>query len=210
MRLLWGLFLFSLGIALTLNAQIGYAPWDVFHAGLASTLGISIGTASVSVGLVIIILTVLLREKVGLGSLGNMVLVGVQLDLILGLQVLPVADNLVLGIGMLIAGLFIIALASYYYIGSGFGAGPRDSLMVAVTRITGLPVGLCRGAIELAALLCGWWLGGMVGIGTVISAFLTGPIVQLTFKLLKFDVTQVQHETLGETYKALRNSPARG
>ncbi|HHW99514.1 MAG TPA: hypothetical protein GX738_07815, partial [Firmicutes bacterium] len=202
MRLLWGLFLFSLGIALTLNAQIGYAPWDVFHAGLASTLGISIGTASVSVGLVIIILTVLLREKVGLGSLGNMVLVGVQLDLILGLQVLPVADNLVLGIGMLIAGLFIIALASYYYIGSGFGAGPRDSLMVAVTRITGLPVGLCRGAIELAALLCGWWLGGMVGIGTVISAFLTGPIVQLTFKLLKFDVTQVQHETLGETYKA--------
>ncbi|NLW16670.1 MAG: hypothetical protein GX033_03335 [Firmicutes bacterium] len=209
-RLLWGLFLFALGIAITLNAQIGYAPWDVLNAGLANTLGISIGTASISVGLVIIILTVLLKEKVGLGSLGNMLLIGMLLDIILASQVLPVAGNLLQGISMLVAGLIIIALASYYYIGSGFGAGPRDSLMVAVTRRTGLPVGVCRGAIELAALLAGWWLGGMVGVGTVISAFLTGPIVELIFRLFKFDVTQVQHETLGETFRGLRRSTARG
>lgn len=209
-RLVWGLFLFALGIAVTLNAQIGYAPWDVFHVGVANTVGISIGTASVTVGVVIIIITMFLREKVGLGSLANMVLVGVFLDVILALKILPVANNLFLGIGMLVVGLLIIALASYHYIGSGFGAGPRDSLMVGLTKKTGLSISLCRGAIELGALLCGWWLGGMVGVGTVISALLTGPIIELTFRLLKFDVTQVQHETLGETYRAFLGTPAQG
>lgn len=205
-RLTWGLFLFALGIAITLNAQIGYAPWDVFHAGVAQALGISIGTASVATGVIILIITLLFREKVGLGSLANMVVVGMLLDVILGLQVLPIANSLPFGIGMLILGLFVIALASYFYIGSAFGAGPRDSLMVALTKRTGLSVGACRGLIELAALVAGWRLGGMVGIGTVISALLTGFCVQLTFKLLNFDVTQVQHQTIGETFEALRRT----
>lgn len=139
-----------------------------------------------------------------------MVVVGVLLDVILGLRVLPVADNLLLGIGMLVMGLFIIALASYFYIGSAFGAGPRDSLMVALAKKTGLPIGVCRGAIELAALLCGWWLGGMVGVGTIISAFLTGFCVEITFKLLRFDITQVQHQTLSGTYKSFFRSRSRG
>lgn len=102
---------------------------------------------------------------------------------------------------MLIAGLFIIALATYYYIGSGFGAGPRDSLMVALTRKTGLSIGICRGTIELLAVFIGWTLGGMAGIGTVISAFAMGFCVQITFKMLKFDATKVNHETLDQTYK---------
>ena len=203
MRLMWGLFLFALGIAFTLNAQIGYAPWDVFHAGAAKVTEVSIGTASIAVGVIIIVITLLLKEKVGLGSLASMILVGLLLDVILSLQILPVANNLFYGLLMLTAGLFVIALASYYYIGSGFGAGPRDSLMVALARKTGLSIGVCRGAIELAALFVGWWLGGMVGIGTVISALMMGFCVQLTFKWLNFDITQVQHETLSETYKSL-------
>jgi uncharacterized membrane protein YczE len=204
-RLLWGLFLYALGISLTVNAHIGYAPWDTFHAGIANVANISFGTASIVVGLVIIAITLLLQEKIGLGSILNMFAIGFFLDVILGLEILPVARNFLTGLFMLIMGLFVIALGSYFYMDSGFGAGPRDSLMVALTRRTKLPIGFCRGAIELAALLCGWRLGGMVGLGTVICGLLTGFCVQLTFKLLKFEATGVEHQTLAETFETLRS-----
>lgn len=202
-RLVMGLFLYALGIAIILNAQIGYAPWDVFHTGIAMTTGISIGTVIISVGLIIIVLVFLLKEKIGLGSLLNMLLVGVFLDTILWIDIIPRANHFSLGIVMLIIGLFSIALGSYFYISSAFGAGPRDSLMVALARKTGLPIGVCRGAVELTALFCGWQLGGMVGIGTLLSAVLIGLCLQLVFRLFMFDATQVRHQTLGETYIAL-------
>lgn len=198
---MWGLFLYSLGIVLTLNAHIGYAPWDIFHAGLSKTEGISFGNASIIVGVFIVAITLLLGEKLGIGTILNMVVIGVFIDVILELRIIPVMDNFVFGIIMLVSGLFVISLASYFYMGSAFGAGPRDSLMVALIRKTGLPVGVCRGTIELLAGFAGWRLGGMVGIGTIISAFLIGFCIQTTFNLLKFDVTAVEHETLGGTYK---------
>ncbi len=206
-RLFCGLFLYALGIALTLNAQIGYAPWDVFHAGVANVAGLSIGTISILVGTLIMIFVLLLKETIGLGSLLNMIAVGAFLDLILESKILPVAPTLVMGLVMMTMGLFVIALGSFFYIGSAFGAGPRDSLMITLARRTRLPVGLCRGTIELAALVCGWKLGGMVGLGTVLSAFLMGFCVQLTFSVLKFEVTRVQHESLTETYQTLFRSP---
>ncbi|WP_246141026.1 YczE/YyaS/YitT family protein [Bacillus marasmi] len=206
LRLIFGLFLYSLGIVVTMNAHIGFAPWDVFHVGLAKTIGMSIGTVSIFAGVAIGIITVLLGEKLGLGTILNMVLIGLFLDVLIGFHLIPVASNYMLGIFMMIVGLFIIALASYYYIGSGFGAGPRDSLMVALTRKTGLPVGVCRGTIELLAVLAGWRLGGMVGFGTIISAFAIGFCVQTTFKLLKFDPTKVKHETLDRTFTFLFHS----
>jgi uncharacterized membrane protein YczE len=203
LRLIWGLFLYALGIVFTLNAHIGYAPWEVFHVGFAKTAGISIGNASIITGVVIGIIVLLLGEKLGLGTVLNMVLIGMFLDLILRVDIIPVANHFVWGIVMLVAGLFIIALASYFYIGSAFGAGPRDSLMVALTRKTKLPIGVCRGMIELLAVFVGWRLGGMLGIGTIISAFLIGFCVQTTFKLLKFDSTAIKHETLDRTFKML-------
>lgn len=203
LRLIWGLFLYALGIIITINANIGYAPWDIFHVGFAKTVGISIGTASIITGLVIGTIAILLGEKLGLGTILNMILIGVFLDMLLELNVVPIAGSRFLGIVMMIAGLFIIALASYFYISSAFGAGPRDSLMVALTRKTGLPIGVCRGIIELIAALGGWKLGGMLGMGTIISAILIGFCVQATFKLLNFDAAQVKHETLNRTYKML-------
>lgn len=202
-RLILGLFLYAVGIVVTMSAHIGYAPWDVFHVGLGKVAGMSIGNASIITGLVIGIITIILGEKLGLGTILNMVLIGFFLDIIMKLHIIPVLDNMFLGIIMLIVGLFIISLASYFYIGSSFGAGPRDSLMVALTRKTGLSVGLCRGSIELIAAIVGWLLGGMLGIGTVISALAIGFCVQTSFKLLKFDATLVKHETLDVTYKML-------
>ena len=203
LRLILGLFLYALGIVVTMNANIGYAPWDVFHIGLAKAIGMSIGSALIITGVVIGIIAVMLGEKLGLGTILNMILIGVFLDMLLGFHIVPLASNFPFAIIMMILGLFIIALASYFYIGSAFGAGPRDSLMVVLTRKTGLPVGVCRGAIELLAAFVGWRLGGMLGIGTVISAFVIGFCIHTTFKLLKFDATEVKHETLNQTYKML-------
>jgi uncharacterized membrane protein YczE len=107
---------------------------------------------------------------------------------------------------MLIAGLFILSLGSYFYMRSALGAGPRDSLMVALTRITKLPIGICRGLIELSVTLIGWALGGMVGAGTVISAIAIGSCVQITFKVFRFNAAEVKHESLGETYRFLRSA----
>ncbi|MCB2291110.1 hypothetical protein LGK97_15355 [Clostridium sp. CS001] len=203
LRLIGGLFLYALGIVVTMNAHIGYAPWDIFHVGISKTVGISIGNASIIIGVIVVIIAVLLGEKIGIGTILNMLLIGVFLDVLLKLDIIMTTNNFLIGILMMIIGLFIISLASYFYIGSGFGAGPRDSLMVAITRKTGLPVGVCRGTIELLAALVGWKLGGMIGIGTIISAFVIGFCVQVTFKLLKFDPTKIKHETLDMTYRVL-------
>jgi uncharacterized protein len=205
LRLTFGLLLYALGIVLTLKAHIGYAPWDVLHVGLAKTMGISIGLASIIVGIIILIGTVILGEKLGLGTVLNMIVIGVFLDIILKINLIPQVNNFILGIFVLIIGLFIISLATYFYIGSGFGAGPRDSLMVALARKTKLPIGLCRGTIEVTAVLIGWRLGGMVGIGTLISAFSIGFSIQLTFKVLHFDAKKVAHESLTATYQGLTN-----
>ncbi len=201
LRLFGGLFLYALGIVFTLNANIGYAPWEVFHVGIASVTGISIGMASILAGLVIVLVALLFKEKIGIGTIANMIFIGVSLDFIIWLHIIPTATNFVLGLAMLIIGLFIIALGSYFYIGSAFGAGPRDSLMVAITRKTKLPIGVCRTSIELFVVVIGWMLGGMVGVGTVVSVFAVGFCVQITFRLLKFDATNVHHETVEQTYK---------
>lgn len=109
----------------------------------------------------------------------------------------------------MITGLFIISFGSYFYIGSGFGAGPRDSLMVALQRKTGLPVGLCRGILEGSVVLIGWLLGGPVGIGTVIAAFGIGFCIQIVFAIMKFDATSVKHETLNATRQYFMNLNAK-
>ena len=202
-NLIWGLFVFSFGIVVIINARIGYAPWDVFHVGLADTTGLSIGNTSIIVGIFVIILVVLLGEKIGIGTVFNGIFVGLFLDLILGLKIIPIADNIVLGIFMVFIGLFILSLGTFFYMKTALGAGPRDSLMVGLTRKTGLPIGVCRGIIEISVVLMGWKLGGMVGIGTVLAAFAIGFCVQITFKLLKFDATKVKHESINHTCKML-------
>lgn len=198
-KLIFGLFLYALGIVFAIQANIGYAPWEVFHVGLSQTFGISIGTASIAIGALIVVLVMLLGEKIGIGTILNMFLIGIFLDWILLLDWIPGAENFPVGVAMLILGLFTIALGSYYYIDSAFGAGPRDSLMVALTRITKLPVGLCRSGVEITVVFIGWKLGGMVGVGTILAAVGIGFCVQTTFRLLKFDTTAIQHETLGQT-----------
>lgn len=203
-KLIFGLLLYALGIVVTMRANLGFAPWEVFHQGIGSTIGLSIGKVSILTGLVICIIVVFMGEKLGLGTVLNMLLIGVFMDMILQLGFIPAADGFLKGVLVMFAGLFIISIASYFYIGSGFGAGPRDSLMVSIERKTGLPVGLSRGIIEGTAVFTGWLLGGPVGFGTLIAALGISFCIQITFSMLDFNATLIKHEQLGTTLRNLK------
>jgi uncharacterized membrane protein YczE len=203
-RLLLGLFCFALGVVLTLHANLGYSPWEVFHQGVSRHLGLTMGMSTILVSAVVILVDVFMREAIGLGGVLNVILIGTFIDVLMLGGWVPVMDDFPRGVVMMVAGLFVIAAASVLYIGAGYGAGPRDSLMVALSRRTGKSPGLCRGVLEGAILFAGWLLGGYAGVGTLISAFGIGLAVQLVFSALRFDVKAVRHESLRET--ALRVS----
>lgn len=199
-----GQMLYALGIMISIKANIGYTPWDVFHAGLANVTGISFGVALMITGFVAVLTVTLLGEKVGLGTIAGMTLIGLFLDMLLKSNFVPLAENFLVGLGMMLLGLFIISLGSYVYIRAAMGTGPRDNLMVVVARRAKLPIGICRIIVEISATLAGWAMGGLVGLGTVISIFGVGFFIQLTFRMFKFDATAVKHESLYATYLNLR------
>lgn len=192
-RLMVGLYIFSIGIVMTINANLGLAPWDVLHQGIAKHAGMTIGEANILVGIAIIFINFFFKEKVGIGSLGNMYFVGVFIDQLMTQGWIPVYDNLLLQFSMMFAGMVIIAFGSYLYIGSGLGSGPRDALMVVLHTATGKSVGFVRNAIEIACMVVGMTLGGSFGIGTIIMATTIGFFIQIVFKLLKFDIGSVEH-----------------
>ncbi len=208
LRLFFGLFLYALGIVLTMQAHIGYAPWEVFHAGLARLFSTQIGTMTISVGLLILIITFTFGEKVGLGTVCNMIFVGLFMNMLLQSGLFTERATIVAGTVQMIAGLFVISLASFFYISSGFGAGPRDSLMVLLSRKSGLSVGVCRAGIEVSVTAIGFLLGGMLGWGTVLGAVGIGFCIQITFRLLGFDPTQVIHEDLAASIRRLARRAA--
>jgi len=209
LRLFTGLFLYAVGIVLTINANLGLAPWDVFHQGLAFRTGITMGQASIVMGSILVILDAALGERLGWGTLGNMIFIGLFMDLIMLNELIPVAEGIVSGLAMILLGMIVIGIASYFYIGAGLGSGPRDGLMVALTKKTHKSVRFIRNSIELSALIVGYLLGGSVGLGTLIIALATGYIIQFTFKVFKFDVSSNKHRFIDEDIRALVGRRAR-
>ena len=179
-----GFFLYGLAIALIVRAGLGTGTWVVLEVALANILGIQIGTMTVYMGFFILIIALALREQVGWGTLANILSIGPWLNLSLAL--IPTSiDYLPLQIGMFLLGVLIQGIATAVYIGVDAGAGPRDSLMLAIHRTTGVSIRLARGSIEIIVVLIGWLLGGPLGFGTVAFALLIGPSVQWAFKLFK-------------------------
>ena len=193
-----GILLYSLGIVLSVNANLGISPWDAFHQGLSNIINISFGQAGIAVGLFILIINYWLKEKIGLGTIVNIFGIGIMIDILFYIELIPIMNTLFSGIIMLIVSLFTISLATYFYLGAGFGAGPRDGLMVGLVKKTNKKPGLIRGIIELSVLVIGFLLGGKIGIGTVIVGIGIGPVIQLTFQRLNFDVSSIEHEYLFE------------
>jgi len=202
-KLIFGLFLYSLGILFCIQSNIGLAPWDAFGIGISNITGISYGNVSILTGVIILIVVVLLlKEKFGIGTILNTVLIGFMVDIMQSLKIVPLMTNFAIGILMLLVSQVIISLASYFYISSGLGCGPRDTLMVGLgKRFPNVPIGAIRGLIEGTVLIIGYMLGAKVGIGTVIAVFGISFILQTTFKLLHFDVKAVVHESIIDTTK---------
>ena len=207
LRVLPGMFLYGLGIYFTIQADIGLAPWEAFNSGCARVTGISFGNFILLSGLVILGLDVLLKEKVGIGTVINILLVGKVVDLLQFFQLMPKVRNFYAGIAVLLIGQFLISFATYLYISAGLGSGPRDSLMVALgKRLPKVPIGFIRGLLEGTVLLIGWSLGAKVGLGTVIAVLSIGLIMQATFKILRFQVRDVRHESIADTLLSLRKT----
>ena len=188
---------------MTLQANVGLEPWSVLQQGLTLTFGITFGLASILVGTTVILIAVLCGERIGAGTFINIILCGVFMDGLLALGWLPKMTGLASGVVMLLAGLEVLALGTWMYMRSALGSGPRDALMVALARKTGRSVGLCWASVELAVFLAGWFLGGQVGIGTLISALGLGMLFNLNFALLHFDAAALHQEDIMETLRRL-------
>ncbi len=184
--LLIGLVLFGISIGLIVLADLGADPWTVLHQGLAKHIPLTLGQTTVAVSFAVLAIWIPLREKPGLGTIGNAVIVGLMVDVTLA--VLPEIDQTGLRIGSLILGIVGTGIASGLYIGAGLGAGPRDGLMTGFARL-GWPIRRIRTSIEAIALGAGWLLGGSVGFGTLAFALLIGPIVHVT--LPRFTIANI-------------------
>lgn len=205
-RLFLGLFLYAAGIVLTINANLGLSPWQVFHQGVSSHIGITMGQASMIVGFIFVILDWLLGEKLGLGTICNMFFIGVFMDVLMLNNLIPIFNNIYIQLLMMILGMFVIGVGSYFYIGAGLGSGPRDGIMVALTKRSKKSVRFIRNGVELSALAIGYLLGGTVGIGTLIMVVGLGYFVQFAFKLFKFDVRKVNHRFIEDYIKIIRDN----
>ena len=203
-RVFWliaGLLVSSIGITMMLQANVGLEPWSVLQQGIAQTCGITYGVSSILVGAAVILIAIACGERVGLGTVANIFLCGVFIDTLLALGWIPRMEGLASGVLMLLAGLELLALGTWMYMRSALGSGPRDALMVALARKTGRSVGLCRAAVEVVIILVGWYLGGQLGLGTVISALGLGTLFNLNFALLRFDAAALHQEDLAETLR---------
>ena len=180
-RCITGLAFFGFGIALFLRANLGLAPWDIFHKGLSKKLDISIGLVIVGVGLLLLLLWIPLRQRPGVGTILNAIEIGLIVNLTKPLIGEP--DQLIIRALMVIAGVLVIGLGSALYIGAGLGSGPRDGLMLGLSKyaIRGhqISIRVARTAVELTVMVAGLFLGGSIGVGTLIFMFGIGPLVQL-------------------------------
>jgi uncharacterized membrane protein YczE len=175
-QLYGGLVLYGVSASLLVLAGLGLDPWDVFHQGLSRTFGLAIGTWAIIVGLVVLLLWIPLRQRPGIGTVSNVVLVGLTMNVVLGHVHPPHA--LGVRIACLLVGILLNGVATGAYIGAGFGPGPRDGLMTGLAA-RGHSIRVVRTSIELAVLAIGWLLGGTVGVGTVLYALAIGPLAHV-------------------------------
>jgi len=199
-----GLMIAAYGICMTVNSQLGISPWDVFAQGLAFKLseitgGIyTLGTLTRWIGWVVLVLAVVLREKIGFGTIYDIMIVGTFINFYSNNNLVPAPESIVLRFVLLICGFVIWSFGVYFYLAAELGAGPRDSLMAALSK-RGLPVNIAKNAIEAVVFVIGWLCGGTVGIGTVIAVFIMGYLLKFWFAVFKFDLAKAENESLLDT-----------
>ena len=198
------LFVNGFGVYLTIQANIGAGPWDVLNLGLSKSFGILYGTASVAVSFIILGIDIMLQEPIGIAMFIDAVVVGKAVDFFNLIHAVPRCHSLAAGIPVMLLGLTIMAYTQYTYMIASLGCGPRDTLLVGLARrFHHLPIGTVSIGLLSLATGIGWILGGPVGIGTLICAFGTGPIMQLAFTSVRFDATHVHHQRLQDSFRVV-------
>ncbi|WP_151994888.1 membrane protein YczE [Buttiauxella massiliensis] len=177
LQLYTGLVLYGVSTAMFVRANLGADPWNVFHLGVARIFSLNIGMVMIVVGALVLLLWIPLRQKPGLGTISNVIVLGLAADAALALM--PPIESLVARSFLLFAAILVNAIATGMYIGAGFGSGPRDGLMTGINARTGWSLRSVRTAIELTVLLAGWLMGGTFGVGTVLYALAIGPLIQI-------------------------------
>lgn len=201
-----GLFFYGFCVYCFIQANIGVGPWDVFCIGLSKTLGIKYGNASISISVVVIVIDLLMHEKIGLGTILDAIIVGKTVDLFNYINLIPsIENNMLLSIGMLILVFIGEGFAQFFYMKAGLSCGPRDSLQIALgKRLKKLPIGVVNIFLLLFVFVIGYFLGGPIGIGTILAPFGIGIMQDVVFKLTKFDPKAISHASLIDSFKVLK------
>ena len=202
LRTVFGLFIFAFGLYITIHCQIGVSPWDVMVWGISNHTSLSYGTILTLVSLIIIFINFYLHEKIGLGTLLDALLVGNFVDLFTYFNLFHFQFSLFWSIVIFLIGLSIMVFGQYFYMSSGIGCGPRDTLLIGLgKRVSHIPIGYVNLILLFSVLLIGMLLGGPVGIGTFLSTTTVGFMMQFLYKLLKFEPRDVEHESIITTYR---------
>ena len=179
--LIVGLIIFGAGDAVLISARLGNTPWTVLAEGIAENLGWSIGESTFFVSFMVLLLWIPLREKPGIGTILNAILIAATIEVLL--PILPTPEAFSLQIIQVLVGIVLVAIGSGLYLTANLGPGPRDGTMTGLTKVTGIPIGRIRSGIEIFVIAIGWTLGGKFGIGTILFAVLIGPCVAICLNM---------------------------
>ncbi len=207
LRIVLGLLVFAFGVHLTIYANIGLAPWDCLGMGISYHTPLNYGLSMTAMGVVILLVDLALRERIGFGTIIDALLTGNFVQMFNDLNPLPENRSVWLGILIMLSGFVFMALGMLIYMKAAQGCGPRDSLLVGLgKRLPRLPIGVVEIILWSAVVLIGWLLGGPVGIGTLISTFGAGAVMQLIYGALHFEPRDIRHRDVFEVIRILADS----
>ena len=206
-QIVGGLAVFAFGVHLTIYANIGLAPWDCFGMGISYHTVLNYGLAMTVMSFVILLIDLLLRERIGYGTIIDALLTGNLVQLYNNINPLPENHSMWIGIAVMLTGSVFMSLGMWIYMRAAQCCGPRDSLLVGIgKRMPAIPIGVVEIILWAVVLLAGWLLGGPVGIGTLISTFGAGAVMQLVYSCLHFEPREIKHRGVAEVTKELLES----
>ena len=207
LRIVFGLLIFALGVHMTIRANLGLAPWDCLGMGISYHTPLNYGLSMTAMAVIILIIDLLLKEKIGFGTIIDALLTGNFVQLFNDIDPFPETKSVWAGVIIIIAGLALMAIGQYFYMLSAQCCGPRDALLVGLgKRLHKLPIGAVQVILWGTVLLIGWLLGGPVGIGTIVSTFGSGIVMQIIYHIIKCEPRKIEHKSVIDTVKQLKST----
>ena len=208
-RMFIGLTFCGTGSYFIIQANIGLGPWEAFHIGLSNMTGIMYGNVSIIVGAFIVIIDLVLKEKIGFGTVLNAIIYPKWVDVWSAVGLLEKRQSMLSGFPLLLLGMTMVAVGTWLYMGCAMGSGPRDSMIVGVNkRFPKAPVGVIKASLELFVVAAGFLMGAKIGVGTLIILLCQSSVLQIVLNIVKFDVKAVKHENFADTIRNITKAKA--